>query len=407
VGAAGDAEDLARGELPVLLVGAVAGALLERREHAAEGGEVLLLGHLAGLAQPLEEVAQAGPAGEPDRVDLDQVRERGVEEAEAAVLVEDREADRQVGEGLGQGLDEAAQARLGGDEFVDAGGVGQRLAARQGELGDLEPVRVAAERVGDLDAAAALAAVAGGERHLLEQVGEDVGRAVVDAARLGGREAVAVARVRPGHRAVGGEGPDQDRRAVERIALEGDVALGAGQRAFGGVEGAGLGARRADGEQDRGALWRAEHLVGGAVGAAAVAPEALAEKDEALEVVLDRGAVAGEVADQPLQRRAAAGSESAKQRAGRGGHRPHAGAVDEEVASRRVLGARQQRVGLAPGQEGRDERERQYRRDKGRPDGVGHLGQAGEERPVGEAEGGGIHWVRALVRDARRRAESV
>jgi hypothetical protein len=145
VGPAGDAEDLARGELPVLLVGAVAGALLERGQHAAEGGEVLLLGHLAGLAQALEEVAQGGPAGEPDRVDLHEVGERRVEEAEAAVLVEDREADRQVGEGLGQGLDEAAQARLGGDEVVDARRRRQGLAAGEGELGDLEPVRVGAD----------------------------------------------------------------------------------------------------------------------------------------------------------------------------------------------------------------------------------------------------------------------
>ena len=150
---AGDPEDLAGRELPVLLVGPRTGALLELRELAPPGGEVLLLRHPPGLAQPLEEVPQARPPGEPYGVDLHEVGEGRVEQAQPAVLVEDGEADRQVGEGLGQGLDEAAQARLGGDEVVGGEREAEGLAGRARGLAELEPVRLAVASAGNRDAA--------------------------------------------------------------------------------------------------------------------------------------------------------------------------------------------------------------------------------------------------------------
>src|SRR5690606_24267361 len=94
----GDAEDPARRKYPVLFVGAVARPFLELGQHAAEGDEVLLLRHLARLAQLLEEVPQVRPPGKPGRIDLHEIGKGRIEEAEPAIPVEYGKADRQVGE---------------------------------------------------------------------------------------------------------------------------------------------------------------------------------------------------------------------------------------------------------------------------------------------------------------------
>ena len=129
---AGDAEDLARRQLPVLLVGARRGRPPRaRRACGARRRSPSARASAGSRAAARGSRASYGPAGEPDRVDLHEVGQRRVEEPEAAVLVEDREADRQVGEGLGQRLDEAAQRRLGGDQVVGGEREAEGLAGRR------------------------------------------------------------------------------------------------------------------------------------------------------------------------------------------------------------------------------------------------------------------------------------
>ncbi len=119
------------------------------------------------------------PAGEPDRVDLHEVGQRRVEQPEPAVLVEDREPDRQVREGLGQRLDEAAQRGLGGDEVV--GVEREAEASRRPAPGvSLTSNQCASPSCGPGTATRRRrAAAARGQRHLLEHVAEGVGDAVV------------------------------------------------------------------------------------------------------------------------------------------------------------------------------------------------------------------------------------
>ena len=328
--AAGDAEDLAGGELPVLLVGAVAGALLELGELAPPGGEVLLLGHLPGLAQALEEVAQARAAGEPDGVDPDEVGQGRVEEPEPAVLVEDGEADGEVREGLGQGLDEAAERGLGGDEVVGVEREAHGVAGGARGFGELVPARLGVVAPGYRDPAPA-AGAARGEGYLLHHLGEGVGDAVVGELARRRVETVAVGGVGPDHLTIGRAAPGHHRRVVEHVAQEAELGPGAGERGLGVGQRARLLGRRADREPGGAAARLADDLVGGAVAARAVVAEARAVEDERLEVGPQRGAVGGVVR---RERR-----EARPRRAGGPARRARAGSVsalrlapvDEEV----------------------------------------------------------------------------
>ena len=260
---AGDPEDLAGGQLPVLLVGAVARALLELAELAAERGEVLLLGHLPGLAQPLEEVAQGRPPGEPDRVDLHEVGQRRVEEPEPPVLVEDREPDRQMGEGLGQRLDEAPERRLGGDEVVGVEREAEGLAGRRPALWLISYQCGSASSRPGTETRRRLSAPRAVSGTSSMHVAEGVGDAVVGQLARGRVEAVAVGGVRPGDLAVRPVAPGEHRRPVEHVAQEAQLGAGAVERRLGVLQRARLLARRADRQVGGAAARLAEDLEGG------------------------------------------------------------------------------------------------------------------------------------------------
>ena len=390
---AGDPEDLARGQLPVLLVGAVARALLELAELAAERGEVLLLGHLPGLAQPLEEVAQGRPPGEPDGVDLHEVGQRRVEEAEPPVLVEDREPDRQVGEGLGQGLDEAPERRLGGDEVVGVEREAEALAGRPRALADLVPARLGVSAAGHRHPPPAVGA-ARGQRDLLDDVAEGVGDAVVGQLARGCVEAVAVGGVRPGDLAVGPVAPGEHRRPVEHVAQEAQLGAGAVERRLGVLERARLLARRADRQVGGAAARLAEDLEGGAVAARAVVAESGAVEHQRLEVGLQARAVGGEVRRERGEPRPAR-RQAGEQRPRRLVQRLQARAADQVVAGPRGprLGRRRPPSGGQARREARDQRQGRDRADQRREETLGQLEPARERRPAGEGKARQIHRV--------------
>ncbi len=89
------------------------GGGLERAHVVAPAAVILGLGHHPRLAQPVEQREEARPRGEEGGRQAGEVDQRRVEELQVALAVEHRKPDRQVGEGLGQGLDEFAQAALG------------------------------------------------------------------------------------------------------------------------------------------------------------------------------------------------------------------------------------------------------------------------------------------------------
>ena len=314
---AGDPEDLARGKLPVLLVGALARALLQLGELAPPRGEVLLLGHLPGLAQPLEEVAQA--TGRP----ASQTASIFTRSVSAGLKSPSRRFLSKTASPIGRWAKVSVRVSTKRRSEASAATRSSASSAKPSvsppgpaALADLVPAR--------LGVAAGRAPRPGGGCPAPRAVSGTSSSTWPKASgmrwsgRLGRRrvEAVAVGGVRPGDLAVRARGsrpapaPGRSRRAGS------PPRLGARQRGLRVPERPRLVAGGPDRKVGVAAAGQAEDLERGAVVPLAVVAEAGAVEHQRLEILLDLGAVGRQVVGERREPRPVAG-QAVEQRAGR------------------------------------------------------------------------------------------
>ncbi|MCZ7674913.1 MAG: hypothetical protein M5U35_02090 [Roseovarius sp.] len=167
VRAAGDAVGQPGGQGPGLGIVAAGGALDHVVDLRAPGRVVPGLGQDLPVAQPVEEIQQAGTAAEKLDRQAGEVGHCRVEEHQPLVAVEDRKAGGQIGKGLGQRLDEGAAHGFGLDLPGDVNGIKDMTIPVPGRA-QLEMPGRAGQRIGEGGPDAAVACAGGG--------GNEVGR---------------------------------------------------------------------------------------------------------------------------------------------------------------------------------------------------------------------------------------
>ena len=113
MGPSGHAVGLSAGERPCFDVMTRSRRRLERAHAVAPAAVILGLRHHPRLAQTVEKGVKRRARGQKARRQRGQIDQRGVEQLQPPVAVENRKADRQIRESLGQSMDEIAQAALG------------------------------------------------------------------------------------------------------------------------------------------------------------------------------------------------------------------------------------------------------------------------------------------------------
>ena len=316
---AGDAEDLAGGQLPVLLVGArrarpprARRACAARRRspsaRASAGSRAAARGSRAGDGRPASQTAsiftRSVSAGlkRPSRRFLSKTARPIGRWAKVSVSVSTKRRS-----------DASAATRSSASSAKPSGLAGRRRGSRLSSY----QCGSASSRPGTDDPAAA-AGAAGGQRHLLEHVAEGVGDAVVGQVARRRVEAVAVGGVGPGDLAVRRRGsrPSPARGRARRAGSAARRRRGP-SAASASLQRARLLARRADREEGGAAARLADDLEGGAVAARAVVAEAGAVEHQRLEVrPAGSGQSAARCAASAASRGAAGGRPSSSARAG-------------------------------------------------------------------------------------------
>ena len=123
----------AAGQKPRLLHVAHRGRGLERGDALAPTLVVARLWHHPAIAHRVEHGIERGPPRQEFRRQLRQFRQRGIEELQPPLRIEDREADLEMRERSGEGQQEGPHVRLGLDGGI--GGQGKDDLARAGGKG--------------------------------------------------------------------------------------------------------------------------------------------------------------------------------------------------------------------------------------------------------------------------------
>ena len=204
--------------------------------------------------QCVEKGEKAGPGGQELRCQRREGDQSGVEQHQFAPLVEDRQADGELGECLGQGLHEIAQGYLGTHKPVAGQGGTPQAVVGLARHGDLEPQR-ALGRSGDarimMRQCQVTAAQAAGFRRWIEMIGKQAGQwpsHLWMAHRCHTLDQGDIRGIGPDHPAIGAHPPDRAAGRIEGLAEIGNLFIQ--RREAGAVDDLPTGAclARADGD---------------------------------------------------------------------------------------------------------------------------------------------------------------